>query len=411
MFRFKHIFFIAVLLLAGYFIYNRVMTGGMPQGMGGMPQGMAMPVSVAQVIEREAQEWREFSGRLVAVDQVEIRPRVSGTIESIHFNDGDNVKKGDLLFVIDPRPYEAAFQAAEARAVLAETEMGRAERLLADKAVPQRDFDQRKNALRVARAELTRARLDLEYTRIKAPISGRIGRAEITQGNLVDAGGNAPVLTSIVSSNPIYADFDGDEATYIRFARNGGGKDVSQIPVMMGLSTESGTPHTGRIESFDNRLDTASGTIRIRAVFDNPDGFLVPGLFARIKLGSPGLDKVLLITDRAVGTDQSKKFVFVVGGDNMVQYREVKLGAMVDGLRVVESGLQAGEKIIVNGLQRARPGAPVVPEIVPMDAPDVAPAAAMPQPAAPESPPLDMPPLEGAVPQDSPPSVPEAAKE
>lgn len=370
MLRLKNLIIVIVLVLATYFIYTRFM-GGKGEGEMGMAghQGMAMPVSVAEVLEREVQEWHEFSGRLVAVDQVEIRPRVSGTIESIRFSDGDMVKKGTVLFVIDPRPYEAAYQAANARAVLTDTELKRAERLMKDRAIPQREFDQRKNDAQVAKADLTRARLDLEYTKIMAPIPGRVGRAEITVGNLVDAGGNAPVLTTIVSNRPIYADFDVDEATYLRYTRSPDGQTQSfdQIPVMMGLASEAGTPHIGRIESFDNRLNPASGTIRVRAIFENADGSLVPGLFARIKLGSPQQVKALLITDRAVGTDQSKRFVLVVGADNKVEYREIKLGPIVDGLRLVADGLHAGEKIVVNGLQRARPGAPVVPEMVPME--------------------------------------------
>ncbi|TAH34221.1 MAG: efflux RND transporter periplasmic adaptor subunit [Alphaproteobacteria bacterium] len=387
MFRFKYLILLILIAVIGYFIYVRVMMhGGAGHEMAGMPPNMAMPVSVAEVLERQVQEWNEFSGRLVAVDQVEIRPRVSGTIDSIHFSDGDNVKKGAVLFTIDPRPYEAAYQAANARAILTETEFSRAERLMADKAISQREYDQRKNDVRVARADLTRAKLDLGYTKIVAPIPGRVSRAEITVGNLVDAGGNAPVLTTIVSNRPIYADFDVDESTYLRYTRGADGQAQSfdQIPVMMGLATETGTPHTGRIESFDNKLNPASGTIRVRAIFENADGSLVPGLFARIKLGSPTETKALLITDRAVGTDQSKKFVLVVGNDNKVEYREVKLGNVADGLRIVQNGVQAGDKIVVNGLQRARPGSVVAPEIVPMD--DKQPAAsASPTPASAES--------------------------
>lgn len=409
MFRFKSLIVLILVVVIGYFIYMRTMGGGAGGQMAGMPHDMAMPVSVAEVTEREIQEWSEFSGRLVAVDQVEIRPRVSGTIDSIHFADGDYVKKGAVLFTIDPRPYEAAYQAASARAILTETELRRAERLLADKAVPQRDFDQRKNDARIARADLTRAKLDLGYTKILAPIEGRVSRAEITVGNLVDAGGNAPILTTVVSNRPIYADFEIDEKTYLRYTRgaNGESQAVSQIPVTMNLATEIGAPHIGRIESFDNQLNPASGTIRVRAIFENTDGALVPGLFARIKLGSPTQTRALLITDRAVGTDQSKKFVLVVGNDNKVEYREVKLGAMADGLRVVQSGLKAGEKIVVNGLQRARPGSAVMPEMVPMDdkKPAAAPATAPVESHA-EPVPSDIPTIPVAEPPPATPAIP-----
>lgn len=381
----KKLLIFLILLGIGYYLYGRFM-GGPPNG--GMMMGGAPPVSVAEVIEKSVQQWSEFSGRLVAVDQADIRPRVSGTIESVHFKNGAMVKKDDLLFVIDPRPLQAAADAAHARVVQAESEFQRAKTLLADKAIAQRDYDQRKNAAEVARADYTRAKLDLEYTKIRAPFSGKAGRAEITAGNLVEAGPGAPVLTSIVSNHPLYADFEIDEDTFLRYIQRGAA-NAGDIPVMMSPG-DGATTYTGRIESFDNRLNPQSGTIRVRAVFDNEDGLLVPGLFARIKLGSASEAPVLLITDRAVGTDQSKKFVLVVGAENKAEYREVKLGAMADGLRIVRAGLAKGEKIIVNGTQRARPGMPVTPEMVPMDAPPApaaAPPAATETPAAPETPP------------------------
>jgi multidrug efflux system membrane fusion protein len=350
----------------GYFAYGRFM----PHGGGAGPMGGAPPVSVAEVIQRNVQLWHEFSGRLVAVDQVEIRPQVSGTIEKVYFKDGAMVQKGDPLFTIDPRPYQAAYDAVAARASLAESELKRGAGLIADKAIPQHDFDQRKNNAAIARADLATAKLNLDYTHITAPISGKASRAEITEGNLVASGSSAPVLTTIVTSTPIYADFDADEATYIQYIPHNA--DTSHIPVMMGLSGEAGTPHTGTIQSFDNRVNTTSGTIRMRAVFDNADGTLIPGLYARIRLGSPGETQSILITDRAVGTDQSKKFVLVVGDDKKVVYREVTLGPVVDGLRVVTDGLKPGEKIVVNGTQRARPGQEVTPEVVPMEDKDKA---------------------------------------
>jgi multidrug efflux system membrane fusion protein len=378
--RFKFLIFLAVVIGGGYWAYGHFLApmmaagGGAPPGMGG-----AAPVSVAKVIQKNVQQWHEFSGRLTSIDQVDIRPQVSGTIDSVHFQDGAVVNKGDMLFTIDPRPYEAALQSANARATLASSDLQRAKGLLADKAIPQRDYDQRKNAAAVAQADLTKAKLDLEYTKITSPITGRTGRVEITAGNLVESGPNAPVLTTVVSSNPIYADFEVDENTYLQYvhADATGNVNAAQIPVQMGLATETDTPHIGHIESFDNRLSSNSGTIRVRATFDNGNGVLVPGLFARIRLGSAATAKAILISDVAVGTDQNKKFVYVVDPkDNKVVYREVTLGQMAEGLRVVENGLSEGEEIIVNGIQRAHPGAPVTPEVVPMEDAGKPPAAA-----------------------------------
>ncbi len=362
----KKIVGLAVIAGVAYFVYERFMPHGPGGGMG---MGGAAPVSVAEVLEKDVQQWHDFSGRVVAVDMVDIRPRVSGTIDKVHFSNGQMVKAGDQLFTIDPRPYRAVLESATARATLADADLKRAQQLVAEKAVPQREYDQRKNDAAVAHADLVTAKLNLQYTDITAPISGRISRAEITQGNLVEAGPNAPVLTSIVSSNPIYADFEIDEATYLQYAqsRSTHNGQSSKIPVSMALMGEDGFPHKGAIDSFDNKLNDTSGTIRVRASFDNADGALVPGLFAHVRIGETATSKALLITDRAVGTDQNKKFVMVVDKDNKAQYREVKLGVNVDGLRVVADGLKPGEKIIVNGLQRARPGAPVTPEMVPMD--------------------------------------------
>lgn len=358
---------LAVVAGAGYYAYITFMPQGGGWGAGGPP-----PVSVAEVVNRKVRQWQEFSGRLVAVNQVEVRPRVSGVIDKVHFEDGAIVAKDDILFTIDPRPFETVFKSASARASLAESELRRAQRLLAERAVPQHEFDQRKNDSEVARAELASAKLNLEYATVRAPIAGRVSRAEITVGNLVEAGGNAPVLTTVVTDTPIYADFEIDEASFLTYAQAGvtGHKDVSQIPVMMTLTGKSESLHKGHIESFDNRLNTTSGTIRVRAVFDNADNVLVPGLFARIRLGGAIEADAMLITDRAIGTDQSKKFVYVVGEENKVSYREVKLGALADdGLRIITDGLKVGDKIVVNGTQRVMmPGQPVTPEMVPMDA-------------------------------------------
>lgn len=363
-----------------------------------MPQMPAMPVNVAPVAERDVQQWHDYSGRLVAVDRADIHPRISGVIESVNFKDGAAVQKGDLLFVIDPRPYQAEVDrtggllaSAQAQHTLARTELARGNELIKDKSISKHDFDQRKNAFDVAEANiksaqaaLDAAKLNLEYTGIKTPIAGKAGRAEVTAGNLVQAGTAGPVLTTIIANTPIYADFEMDEATYMDYAR-ATPDDVKNAPVMMGLTGEKDAPHTGHIESFDNQLNAASGTIRVRAVFDNRDGTLVPGLFARIRIGSPGKGNVLLITDAAVGTDQDKKFVYVVGDDNKLVYREIKLGASVDNLRVVNDGLKPGEKVVVSGVRIGlRPGADVVPQVVSMDdaAAGKIPPAAQPEPAA-----------------------------
>ena len=341
----------------------------------------AAPVSAAVVVQRDIVETQEFSGRLEAVERVEIRPRVSGYITAVHFTPGSLVKKGQPLFTIDPRPYQAELAKAEAdansasaRAALAKVELDRAERLLADRAIARREFDERSSAVkdldaaaRASRASVDAARLNVNYTSIKAPIDGRVSKAEITLGNLVD--GNA-VLTSVVSTDRIFASFDGDEDAYLRVRQQG--HDGKPVVVRVGLANETGFPHEGKLEFVDNRLDPATGSVRMRAVLANTDGLLVPGLFARIQLAGGGTQRTavptLLIHDRAVGTDQDRKFVFVLGKDNKAEYRPVALGPAVDGLRVVRSGLKPGEKIVVGGLQRVRPGAALAPSVVAMDA-------------------------------------------
>jgi multidrug efflux system membrane fusion protein len=340
---------------------------------------MAPPVTAAAVIERQVSETEEFSGRLEAVERVDIRSRVGGFVVSSNFTPGSMVKKGDLLFVIDPRPFqaeasraEAAAGSARARADLAKLELARAERLLADKAIAQREVDEKASGLkeldanvRAAQASLEAARLNVSYTRVLSPINGRVSKAEVTTGNLVDG---TVILTSVVSNNPIYASFDGDEDTYLRVAR------VSQtgapVLVKVGLANEEGFPHSGKLEFVDNTLDAKTGSVRMRATFDNSDNTLVPGLFARVQLG--GADgaqtRAVLISDRAVGTDQNRKFVYVVKADSTAEYRAVTLGPVIDGLRVVRTGVKPGEKIVVNGLQRVQPGAPVTVQLVAMDA-------------------------------------------
>ena len=342
------------------------------------PAPAAPPVSAAIVLEKPIAETQEFSGRLEAVERVEIRSRVNGFITAVNFKPGSEVKKGDVLFVVDPRPYQAeatraaaAAASARAKADLAKRELARAESLMADKAIARREFDEAaagqkelEASAAAAQAQYEAARLNLAYTRVVSPIDGRVSKAEITVGNLVDP---TAVLTSVVSLERIYASFDGDEDTYLRVGAKA--RDGAPVAVRVGLANEEGFPHEGKLEFVDNQLDTRTGSVRMRATFENKDGVLVPGLFARVQLGAADSRNAVLINERAVGTDQSRKFVFVVGDDGKAEYRPVTLGPVVDGLRVVRSGVKPGEKIVVNGLQRVRPGAPVAPQIVPMESP------------------------------------------
>ena len=362
----------AILIIGGvYFAYSRYFGSSVGNGAGGAG---APPVSVAEVISRKEQLWSEFSGRLIAVDSAEIRPRVSGTVEKIHFKEGQWVEKNAPLFTIDQKPYLAALQAAQAKSTFAEAEFARAKSLIIDKAIPNREYDQRKSDVENARADLTKAKLDYGYTIIKAPIAGRVSRAEITLGNLVDAGGSAPLLTTIVSSKPIYADFDIDEKTYLNYLKSAASDQnkLQNIPVNLWLSDQTDKPYEGRVQSFDNHVNLNSGTLRVRAVFDNKNEELIAGLFARIQIGGIGKNDVLLINEQAINTDQSIKFVWVVGDDNKVSYRPVKLGGMVKDLRIIIDGLKAGEKIVINGTQRIMmPNQAITPKIVGMDGKDV----------------------------------------
>ncbi|MDB5847483.1 MAG: efflux transporter periplasmic adaptor subunit [Rhodoferax sp.] len=349
----------------------------------------AIPVSVATVAESQVTAWDEFSGRLEAVERVDIRSRVAGSVQSVHFREGALVKKGDLLITIDPAPYaadvdraEAQLAAAQARVTHSASEHERAKRLWDERAIAQRELDERVNTLREAEANLRAAqaslqtvRLSLGYTQVRAPVAGRVGKLEVTVGNLVAAGPGAPVLTTLVSISPIYASFDADERVVARALKDTHGKDgagdmraLENIPVQMGTSASVDTPFTGKLQLVDNQVDAKSGTVRVRAVFDNKDGSLMPGQFARLRMGQAKAEAALLVSERAVGTDQDKKFVMVVGADNTVAYREVQLGGSINGLRIISKGLKAGEKLVVNGLQRVRPGALIAPQEVPMDA-------------------------------------------
>jgi RND family efflux transporter MFP subunit len=339
-------------------------------------------VTVAAAISREVKEFDEFTGRFEAVERVEVRPRVSGYISSVNFTDGSEVKKGDVLFVIDPRPYvaerdRAQAQLAQARSALAlaKSERDRAVNLLAQHALSQEEFDTRTAGheqaeanVKAAQAALDSAALNLEFTRVTAPISGRISRALVTSGNFVANG--QTLLTTLVSLDPIYVTFDGDERVYLKYAKLARERHASLPedgdPVEVGLADEDGFPHHGSIVFLDNALDPATGTIRSRALLHNSERIFTPGLFARVKLLGGGQHTAVLVNDSAVGTDQTVRYVLVVGADNKVLYRPVELGPIVDGLRVVQKGLAAGETVVVNGLQRVRPGAQVAPQRVAM---------------------------------------------
>jgi membrane fusion protein, multidrug efflux system len=336
-----------------------------------------MPVTVANVIERDVTEWDEFTGRLQAVDSVDVRPRVSGFVSAVRFSEGAIVGKGDLLFQIDPRPFQAEVdrltaEVTRARATVqrATSELERAERLRRENAIANEEVDRRasfaqESAAQVSAVEaaLRAAALNLEFTQVTAPIGGRVGRAIVTEGNLVSSGpGEATLLTTVVSLDPVYAYFDADEQIYLKYTA-GGARTRGSIErhIQMALANEEGYPRNGTLDFIDNQLDGATGTIRGRAVFRNADGRLTPGLFVRLRLAGAGKSHGVLVQDRAVGTDLSKKFVYVVTPAHEIEYRAVALGPLVDGLRVVRSGLTAGESVVVNGLQRIRPGAQVTP--------------------------------------------------
>jgi len=344
----------------------------------------AVPASVAVVAAKATAQSDEFSGRLEAVERVEIRSRVAGAIQEIHFREGALVKKDDLLVLIDPGLYAAdvaradgQVAAAKARLVLTKNEFDRGQQLNDSRWISQKDLDSRINGfreseanLKAAEAALQTAKLNLGYTEVRAPVAGRVGKIEYTVGNLIAAGPGAPVLTTLVSINPIYASFNADEQVVTRALKTLADEktpaDIDRIPVHM-VTSASDTPSKGHMQFIDNQVDAKSGTVRVRAQFDNADGRLMPGQFARLSMGQPKAEQTLLISERAVGTDQNKKYVMVVDGKDKAEYREVQLGVSVEGLRVVLGGLKAGERIIVNGLQRVRPGAQIKPEMVAMD--------------------------------------------
>ena len=340
----------------------------------------AVPVGVQTVTSQKLRLWNDFSGRLRAVDSAEIRPEVSGRINEVRFQDGQSVKAGDILVVIDPRIYEAAVSRAEARIAAAKATLQlttsneiRDSSLLKTRAISQREFDQTDSAnnaanaeLLTAEADLKTAQVDVDHAYVKAPIPGRVSRAELTVGNLVQSGMGAPLLTSIVSENAIYADFEVDEQTYMETIRDAadGNAQEAKIPVELVTPGEEGRTYKGFVQNFDNRIDLTSGTIRARAKFPNVGGSLVPGMFVSVRLASSRERDLVVIPDRAIGFDQSKQFVFVVSRENKAEYRLVELGHELGGQRVVLKGLTPGERIIVDGIQRVRADAPVVPSEV-----------------------------------------------
>lgn len=350
------------------------------------PAATPPEVATAQVVSKRIKDWDEYTGRFQAVDSVEVRPRASGYIDDVKFREGQQVKQGDVLFVIDQRPYQADYDRARAglelarsQYELAKLEAARAQKLKDSGAVSREELDTRLSQLNqqeasvsAAKATLDSAALMLSFTKVVAPINGRVSRAEVTKGNLVTGGNEGgTLLTTIVSVDPIYVYFEGDENAYLRYqnmARQGertSSRDARN-PVRVGLADETGFPHEGQMDFVDNQLDVRTGTIRARAVLNNQEGRFTPGLFARVQLlGSAEYDAVL-VDDTAIGTDQSQRFVLVVGPNDTLQYRPVQLGRNIDGLRVIRKGLSAGDQIVVSGLQRVRPGMQIKPVVRPM---------------------------------------------
>jgi membrane fusion protein, multidrug efflux system len=339
---------------------------------------MVVPVTVQTLKAQKLRVWSEFSGILTAVDYAEVRPEVSGRIAEVRIRDGQTVHAGDVLYVIDPRPFQAAVAKAEANlaserntADRAQIELTRAATLIKSQAIAQRIYDDDLNGKRVAdasvlgsEADLKSAQVDLDHAYIKAPISGRLGRVEVTLGNVVQSGPNAPLLTSIVSNDGIYADFDVDEQTYLQNVHMGSGaaeKDRT-IPVQVTVRGEEQTVSKGTIYSFDNKISNTTGTIRARAKLDNRDGRLVPGMFVTVRLGSAEELDELTVPDRAIGYDQNKVFVLIAGTENKVAYREITLGHAANGRHVVRGGLKPGDRVIVDGIQHVQPGMAVAPQ-------------------------------------------------
>jgi multidrug efflux system membrane fusion protein len=355
---------------------------------GGVPAAVVQPppeVTVSKPEVREVTDYFEFPGQVMPIEEVDVRARVTGYLTKVNFIDGQNVKKGDLLYEIDPRPYQAALDRAAGdlarnRALMdkAKANLARSERLRPSGAVSQDEYEQHvanlavlKATIQSAEAALRDAELNLEFTKIASPIDGRVSRTRITVGNLVQIGaGESNVLTMVVSTNPVYVYFDVDEQTLLRYNQLAFKshqdlhpnhlKDL-KFPVEIGLDGEEGFPHAGILDFADNRLDRTTGTIRVRGIFQNPKEYLTPGLFVRVRIPFGDAHRALLIDDRAIGTDQKQKYLLTVNQDHVVEYRRVNVGRLLDGLRVIESGLKPDDMVVVKGVQRARPGSKVQP--------------------------------------------------
>jgi|SRR5581483_9437980 len=340
-------------------------------------------VTIARPIQREVVDQDEYVGRFIAVDMVEVRARVSGYLEKVHFLDGQMVKQGDLLFTIDRRPFQntldqarANLEQAKANVAFTEADLARGQQLVRDHTITEQTFDQRIQAARIAKATaaaqeaaVRQAELDLQFTELRAPLTGRIGDRKVSPGNLVTGGtaGNTTLLATIVSTDPIRLEFTFDEASYLRYERAARhGSDVAsrdgRVKVALKLIDEPDFVHQGYMDFVDNVIDRTSGTIRGRAVFDNPNAIFTPGMFARIRVPGSLPYQALLVPDTAIGTEQARKFVLVVGPDNVAKPKYITLGPIVDGLRVVKDGLAVSDQVIVNGLMRARPGQKVTPK-------------------------------------------------
>jgi multidrug efflux system membrane fusion protein len=380
----------SVMLVVAPAVIGIVACGKPQQPQGG---GMSAPaVSVAEVLIQNITPWDEFSGRIEAEETVEIRPRVAGVIDAVRYREGEDVKKGEVLFVIDQRSFraeleraQAAVARAEAQVVLAKGERARARKLFDSKVFSKQDYDQRVAAetqaeadVHAAKAAVRLASLNLEYTEVRAPIGGRTGRALVTKGNLVSSDPTPDLLTTLVSIDPVYVYFDVDEQTYLGYeARSAAAirqTAEGKRRALIGLSDNEGYPYTGTVDFIDNQLDPATGTIRMRAVIANSDHTLIPGLFARVKLLGTADRSTMLVDDRAILTDQDRKYVYVLGPENRAMRRNIRIGHVVGGLRIVEDGLNAGDKIIVYGLQKIFfPGMPVNPQPIHMGDPEPAP--------------------------------------
>ncbi|MEN4658256.1 efflux RND transporter periplasmic adaptor subunit [Pantoea agglomerans] len=353
----------------------------------GVAQNAAPPppeVSAAPVLIKPVSQWDNFNGRVEAVQSVQLRPRVSGYIDAVNYREGDEVRKGQVLFTIDDRSYRAALEQAKAelararsQASLARSESGRSEKLIGTQAISREAWEQRRSAASQAQADVLAAeaavdmaQLNLDFTRVTAPIDGRASRAMITAGNLVTAGDSASVLTTLVSQQQMYVYFDVDENTFLNYqAMARQGQQRHALPVEIALVGEQGFPHQGKIDFLDNQLTASTGTIRMRALLDNQQRQFTPGLFARVRLPGSAQFEAVLIDDKAVLTDQDRKYVYVVDGEGKAQRRDIQPGAMVDGLRIVKSGLQSGDKVIIAGLQKVfMPGMPVTAQLVAMRA-------------------------------------------